>query len=98
MVGWNAFVFQKQLPEPRKFIPERWIENKKETSLFSVRQFSHGPRMCICKRFPELELLIVMHKMMNNFELKWARKEPMTASQVMVMEPDQTLDFQFNDL
>ena len=54
--------------------------------------------MCIGKRFAELELLIVMHKMMNNYELKWARKEPMTASQVLVMEPDQTLDFQFNDL
>ena len=38
-------IFQKQLPEPEKFLPERWIENKKEICPFSVRQFSHGPRM-----------------------------------------------------
>ena len=50
------------------------------------------------KRFAELEMLIVIHKMMNNFEIKWAKKDPMTCSQVLVIAPDSTLDFQFNDL
>ena len=98
MVGWNAFLFNTQFPEPEKFIPERWIENKKDICPYSVRQFSHGPRMCIGKRFAELELLIVMHKMMTNFELKSVQKDPLTISQVLVMAPDQSLDFQFNEL
>ena len=54
--------------------------------------------MCIGKRFAELELLIVVHKLMTNFEIKWINKEPLTISQVLLNVPDQTLDFQFNDL
>ena len=49
MVGWNAFIFRNQFPDPEKFIPERWLENKKEICPHAVRQFSHGPRMCIGK-------------------------------------------------
>ena len=64
----------------------------------AVRQFSFGPRMCIGKRFADMELLIVMHKMMHNFDLKWVNEDPMTISQVLVNVPDQSLDFQFNDL
>ena len=54
--------------------------------------------MCVGKRFADMELLIVMHKMMNNFDLKWVNKEPMTLSQALVNVPDQSLDFQFTDL
>ena len=45
-----------------------------------------------------MELLIVMHKMMRNFDLKWVNEDPMTISQVLANVPDQSLDFQFNDL
>ena len=54
--------------------------------------------MFIGKRFAEMELLIVMHRLMHNFELKWVNKDPLTISQVLVNVPDQSLDFQFNDL
>jgi cytochrome P450 len=54
--------------------------------------------MCIGKRFAELEMLIVVHKLMTNFEIKWANKEPLTISQVLLNVPDQSLKFQFKDL
>ena len=60
--------------------------------------FSHGPRMCIGKRFAELEMLIVVHKLMTNFEIKWVNEEPLTISQVLLNVPDQSLTFQFKDL
>ena len=83
---------------PNQFMPERWIENKNEIPKFANRQFSHGPRMCVGKRFADMELLIVMHKMMHNFDLKWVNEDPLTISQVLANVPDQSLDFQFNDL
>lgn len=97
-ITWSPFIFQEQFPDHEKFLPERWLENKKEICPFAVRQFSHGPRMCIGKRFAELELLTVTNKLMNNFNIKCTNAEPMTISQVLVNEPDQPLDFQFNDL
>ena len=39
-----------------------------------------------------MELLIVMHKLMHNFDLKWVNKDPnMTISQSLVNVPDQSL-------
>ena len=98
LIVWNYVLFSDQFTESDKFIPERWIENKKSICPHAVRPFSHGPRMCIGKRFAELEILVVMHKMMTNFELKWVNPEPMTISQVGTCNPDQSLDFQFNSI
>ena len=98
LVVWSPMLFAEQFKDSDKFIPERWVENKKSFCPHAVRQFSHGPRMCIGKRFAEMELLIVMHKLMHNFDLKWVNKDPMTISQSLVNVPDQSLDFQFNDL
>jgi cytochrome P450 len=55
----------EQFPEPTKFIPERWIEDKKTINPFSVRNFSHGPRMCIGKRFAELEIQVAVAKLLQ---------------------------------
>ena len=100
MMAWSPMLFREQFKDWDKFIPERWIDNRIEKSIcpHAVRQFSFGPRMCIGKRFADMELLIVMHKMMHNFDLKWVNEDPMTISQVLANVPDQSLDFQFNDL
>ena len=95
---WSPFIFQRQFSDSDKFLPERWLNDQKEICPYSVRLFSHGPRMCIGKRFAELELLIVVHKLMTNFKINWVHPEPMTLSQVLVNVPDQSLDFQFKDL
>merc|ERR1719273_1568547 len=60
---------------PNQFIPERWIENKNEIPKFANRQFSHGPRMCVGKRFADLELQIAIHKIISNFKIEWMRSE-----------------------
>ena len=100
MMAWSPMLFREQFKDWDKFIPERWIDNRIEKSIcpHAVRQFSFGPRMCVGKRFADMELLIVMHKMMRNFDLKWVNEDPMTISQVLANVPDQSLDFQFNDL
>ncbi len=98
LVMWSFHLLAKQFPDHDQFIPERWIENKKDICPFKVRQFSHGPRMCIGKRFAEMELLVVAHKLMHNFELKWMNPEPVSMSQKFINVPDQSLDFQFKDI
>ena len=80
---------------PTKFIPERWIENKNDIDPFANRSFGVGPRMCIGKRFAELELHVAIHQIMNNYSVKWARSEPLDCHQELVSVPDQSLDLQF---
>ena len=97
-IMWSAMIFKDQYPDSDKFIPERWIEQKKDICPFANRQFSHGPRMCIGKRFAELELLICMHKILTNFEIEWMRNEPMSLQMISLNVPEQPLDFKFKEL
>ena len=59
---------------------------------------SHGPRMCVGKRFAELELQVAIHAILNNFQVKWVNPEPLSIHQEFVNVPDQSLDFKFEDL
>ena len=54
--------------------------------------------MCVGKRFAELELQVAIHKILNNFKIKWVHPEPLSIHQEFVNVPDQTLDFKFEDL
>lgn len=56
-------------PEPDKFIPERWLTRHQEDMefakhlqppRFSSFPFSHGPRMCVGRRFADLEMQIAL--------------------------------------
>ena len=49
------------------FILERWIDDKDGIHPFAVRPFGHGPRMCIGRRFAELEIQLGVVKLLQNF-------------------------------
>jgi len=55
----------EQFSRPEEFIPERWIDEKNTIHPFAVRNFSHGPRMCIGKRFAELEVQLGVAKLIQ---------------------------------
>jgi len=58
-------VFKIILPSTDVFKPERWIEQKDEIHPFANRPFGHGPRMCIGKRFAELEIQLGICKLLQ---------------------------------
>ena len=88
----------KQFTDPEKFIPERWIENKKEINPFSVRNFGHGPRMCVGKRFAELEIQVAVSKLLQNFQIEWACDYDMETVTDLVNTPEKPLVFKFTDI
>ena len=99
MLCVSSLIFKENFEDYEKFQPERWMDGKKkEICPYAVRPFGHGPRMCIGKRFAELELLIVVHKLVTNFQVNWVNEEPLTLSQAVVTMPDQKMNFQFMDI
>ena len=56
-----------------QFQPEKWLRGSTKTSHhpFASIPFSHGPRMCIGKRFAELECYVLVIKMLQKYKLEY---------------------------
>ena len=91
----------RNFPEPEKFMPERWLRGKGRADIhpFASLPFSTGPRMCIGKRFADLEVHVLTIRLLQKFKLEWAGTEgPLEGTQRLVYYPNQDLKFRFLDL
>ena len=79
-----------------QFIPERWIEDKQSIHPFAIRPFGHGPRMCIGRRFAELEIQLGITKLLQNFRVE--SDDDIEPIAKMINVPDKPLRFKFTDL
>jgi cytochrome P450 len=71
---------------PEVFSPERWeTEEVKDMDKFAYFPFAAGPRMCIGNNFALLEADIIITKIIQHFDFKFAGKE------APVVEPTLTL-------
>ena len=102
---WQANILgrdPKYFDNPDEFMPERWLnpESKKKIHAFTTLPFSYGPRMCIGKRFAELEIQVLMYKILKRFRVEWAGSpgSPMETFTKLTNEPNQELKFKFIEL
>jgi len=82
---------------PEKFIPERWLRGCPEQHSahpFVAIPFSHGPRMCIGRRFAELECFILVIKLLQKFSLEY-HHEPVHGATEFVTRPDRKIKMKF---
>ncbi|XP_025204934.1 probable cytochrome P450 49a1 isoform X1 [Melanaphis sacchari] len=57
---------------PEQFLPERWLKNSGyKHHPFASLPFGYGKRMCLGRRFADLELQTVVSKIFQNFEVKY---------------------------
>ncbi|XP_067001952.2 probable cytochrome P450 49a1 [Anabrus simplex] len=64
---------EEHFPEPTKFIPERWLKENDQLHKahpFVVVPFGFGPRMCLGRRFAELEIETLIANIFRNFRLE----------------------------
>ncbi|KAF7285325.1 hypothetical protein GWI33_011118 [Rhynchophorus ferrugineus] len=57
-----------------QFLPERWLKNNclnRQAHPFVSLPFGYGKRMCLGKRFAELEMLILLAKIFQKYEVKY---------------------------
>ena len=78
----------------------RWLgESRKSIHPFAFLQFSHGPRMCIGKRFAELEIQLWICEILRNFRVEWHGDKDVIEPEFKLMNvPDGELKFKFIDL
>ncbi|KAG5324865.1 CP9E2 protein, partial [Pseudoatta argentina] len=64
---------EKYLDNPEKFDPERFLDNKMQSSSWYM-PFGCGPRMCIANRFAMLEIKVLLFHLLARCELKPSAK------------------------
>jgi len=82
---------------PEMFSPQRWIRGCQEQHSahpFAAIPFSHGPRMCIGRRFAELECYVLVIKLLQKFRLEY-HHEPVHGSTEFIVRPDRKIRIKF---
>nr|XP_018918048.1 PREDICTED: probable cytochrome P450 49a1 [Bemisia tabaci] len=83
--------------EPEKFLPERWLKSSKENHHpFAALPFGYGRRMCLGRRFADLEIQTIITKMIQAFKIEYHHGELEYRIHPMYM-PDGPLRFKCID-
>lgn len=88
-----------------EFIPERWLKENNDPQCphvmdshpFAYLPFGFGPRICIGKRFAELEIEVLVARLMREFRVEWNHPD-LKFKSTLVNIPDGPLKFKFIDL
>ncbi|KAH9515446.1 Peptidyl-prolyl cis-trans isomerase cyp10 [Bulinus truncatus] len=71
---YGMFNNPEYFPEPKKFMPERWVkDNKMDQAVKSAAQlvWGHGNRMCLGRRLAEQEIHMTLSKIVESFQLSY---------------------------
>lgn len=109
---WHTQMQDHVYNQAAKFLPERWLRsNKKSKSVenevekcpldepimpFTYLPFGFGPRMCIGKRFAELEIEALLSRILRNFRIEW-HHEPLKFRTSTINSPISPLQFKMID-
>lgn len=66
---WHLHHSAEHWPDPFKFDPERFSEDKEKPHVGAYLPFGLGPRACIGERFAMLELKATVYKVLRNFRV-----------------------------
>ncbi|KAK2581868.1 hypothetical protein KPH14_002331 [Odynerus spinipes] len=61
----------KYFPRSKEFLPERWLQEDGVCHAFASLPFGYGRRMCLGRRFAELEMIIVISKILQYYKIEY---------------------------
>jgi len=96
---------EKQFPKPQEFIPERWLKSNtdpqcphaKDSHPFAYLPFGFGARMCVGRRLAELEIEVLVSRLVRDFKIEWNHAD-MKIKSYLVNIPDGDLKFKFTEI
>lgn len=79
--------------QPEEFKPERWENDlAKRIPRFAYFPFSAGPRQCIGNSFAQMEILLVLVTILQQFHLKLASNKPLQTEFIGSLRPKSKLE------
>ncbi|XP_071452597.1 probable cytochrome P450 49a1 [Hetaerina americana] len=102
---------EENFPQPERFLPERWLKsgaggggagepcpwaNHRAVHPFVSLPFGFGRRMCVGRRFAELEIQVVLAKMVRTFKIEHLHG-PLEYSIQPMFTPDGPLNFKLTE-
>ena len=83
-----------------EFIPERWLRKEKNSKMeaFASIPFGHGVRMCLGRRLAELELQLLLAKILKKFKLSVVEDHIVEPRFRGVTIPDRPIRVQFIEI
>ncbi|XP_064599609.1 uncharacterized protein LOC135466162 [Liolophura sinensis] len=84
--------------EPEKFKPERWLRGTGDKiNSFSLLPFGYGTRMCVGRRVAELEINMLLSRLIRKYSIEPAFTERAVESMGMILKPDRPIKIKLND-
>lgn len=88
-----------------KFIPERWLKDNtdpqcphaKNAHAFTYLPFGFGSRMCIGRRFAELEMEVLTARLLREFKIEWNHPD-LKFKSITLNLPDGPLKFKLTEI
>ncbi|CRL03628.1 CLUMA_CG016420, isoform A [Clunio marinus] len=88
-----------------EFIPERWLKNNtekgcpnaKDSHPFTYLPFGFGSRMCIGRRFAELEIEVLTTRLLREFKIEWHQPD-LKYKLVTINIPETPLKYKMIDI
>ncbi|EDV25213.1 Cytochrome P450 10 [Trichoplax sp. H2] len=96
--GIYAMSFNPQIyDEPHKIKPERWARSYTglKVNRFAHLPFGYGPRMCIGRRIAELEIHLLIARLISEFKIECKNKEEVGLISRLVLAPDANIQISF---
>ncbi|KAJ8912880.1 hypothetical protein NQ315_011203 [Exocentrus adspersus] len=86
---------EEYVSEPDKFIPERWMKSESEKynlHSFASLPYGYGARMCLGRRFADLEMQVLLAKLIRSYKLEYHHR-PLEYKVTFMYAPDGDLRF-----
>ena len=93
---------EKLFDDPNCFKPERWLRNERNRMQdipdpFASLPFGFGKRMCIGRRLAELELYLILSRIIQEFRIGYPENEVVEPALLGLVKPDRPVRVQFQD-
>ncbi|GAB0089670.1 hypothetical protein DMENIID0001_042490 [Sergentomyia squamirostris] len=91
---------EQYFPNPRTFMPERWLRTSKKddkTNPFAFLPFGTGTRSCVGRRLSELKIETLVMRIVRNYHMEWRQPLPKMRFSTVNM-PQGDIKLRLNDI
>jgi unspecific monooxygenase len=93
IVPWVLHRHKKLWRNPDLFRPERFLSGAEPPQRFSYLPFGAGPRACIGSQFALTEAVLVLARLVREFEIELVDQRPVVPVALITLQPDHSPTF-----